>query len=341
MPLTRIQAEYRRAFMGKLHDGRYRFEQVPACPCGSAAVIALADRDRFGIPVGIVLCRACGLARTSPRLAADNLAEFYEHDYHGLHQGIRRPDPSTALFRRGQGAAIHEFLADLLPDRPLRVADVGCGTGGVLREFESAAGHRHITSVGCEYSGPFAAAGRRAGSDIRHGGLEQLTNEPAFDVVILSHVVEHLPDLAGDLAAVRGLGHAKTLFYVEVPGLLTIDRKPEYAYRLDQYLTLAHTFHFTLSTLTASMARAGFEVVRGNEVIRTVFRQAAVVRPASDTAVALDILDSLRRLDSWAMRVRRLRPQLRQFVTAAAHTLLSETLVARIRGARYRSTAGR
>ena len=211
------------------------------------------------MPVGVRLCTACGLARTTPRLAPACLPDFYEEDYHGLHQGISRPDPGVALFRRGQGAAIYRYLADFLPQGALRVADVGAGTGQVLREFEAMALGRDLHTTGCEYASAFVSAGRLAGTDLRQGGPEVLVHDGPFDVVLLSHVVEHLPYPVEDLEVVRSLGHPRTLFYVEVPGLLTIDDKPEYAYRLSQYLTLAHNFHFTSGTLAATMARSGFE----------------------------------------------------------------------------------
>jgi SAM-dependent methyltransferase len=328
--LTTIQSRARSRLMGKVADGTYRLENVVICLCGGVDSQALASHDRFGIPVGVVLCTDCGLARTSPRLGAADLGAFYEHDYHGLHFGIEEPDPSTALFRRGQGVAIHALLAAELPPGRLRVADVGAGTGQVLREFADA--HGDVDGVGCEYSTAFVAAGRRAGTDMRQGGPEVLGSP--FDVVILSHVVEHFPDPIADLAAVRALGHERTLFYVEVPGLLTIDRKPEYAYSLAQYLTLAHTYHFTRSTLAATMARAGFVEVLGDETVRAVYRAGPIVEPTPDRTMALAIKSSLAQLDRPSILIRGLALRLRQVLAVAAKAALPASLVRFIRSRR-------
>lgn len=337
MPLSAVQTEFRRALLEKLASGEYTLESVPRCLCGSVASKSIADRDRFGIPIGVELCNRCGLARTTPRLATRNLAAFYEHDYHGLHLSIRDPDPETVLCGAGQGRAIYAYVSDLLPPGRLHVADIGAGTGPVLRELQVAAGSRQVTGAGCDYSSAFVAAGRIAGTDLRQGGPEQLLELGPFDLVILSHVVEHFPDPVADLAAVRALGHSRTLFYVEVPGLGAIARKPEYAYRLAQYLTLAHTYHFTLATLLETMARAGFGVVRGDEYVRAVFRQAPVIEaPWIDPMTQPQVLESLGALDSLPIRAKRILPVARQRLAAFAKGILPARLMRAVQHARSR-----
>jgi SAM-dependent methyltransferase len=305
-PLTAVQREYRTKLLAKLARGEYHLEDVLACPCGSTDVMPLASHDRFGLPVGAVLCGSCGLARSTPRLSTADLPDFYQHDYHGLHMGLPAPEPSTALVRRGQGAGIFALLREQLPDGPLRVAEIGAATGQVLREFADAA-DREVRSAGCEYASAYVEAGRSVGTDMRQGGPETLRDLAPFDVVILSHVVEHLPDLSAGLAHVRALGDEATLYFVEVPGLLSIDRKPEYGFRFARYLTVAHTFHFTRRTLTETMERSGFQLLWGDEEIRSIFRQGPMREPKPDPSNAEEVMLGLRALDSWSNRLRQKR----------------------------------
>jgi SAM-dependent methyltransferase len=332
MRLSPVQHNYREALLGKLSTGVYEYERAGTCLCGSTSSVQLATRDRFGIPVGTVLCRSCGLCRTDPRLATKDLPSFYNEIYHGLHQGIAEPDPSSVLFRIGQGEVIHRYLHGLLPDGDLRVAEIGCGTGNVLREFQAAATGRAVTVAGCEYAEAFVTVGREAGTDVRLGGPEALQASAPFDVVVMSHVAEHFPDPVEALTGIAELGHRDTLYYVEVPGMMTIHRKPEYGYRFDRYLTLAHTFHFTLATLAATMARAGFEMVRGDEEVRSVFKAGTRGVPAANPDTASHVLDYLKWLDrSWRMRAVRVRHEARPVVGRMLRRVLGGRLYSMLR----------
>lgn len=327
--LTDVQAGFRASFLAKLAKGEYRLENVDMCLCGCSESRAVAHHDRFGIPVGVRVCAACGLARTSPRLAADCLPAFYEDDYHGLHMGCVTPAATTALYQHGQGSAIFARIADLLPPA-IRVAEIGCGTGQVLREFETAAraaGHS-VECVGCEYASAFVAAGRAAGSDIRRGGPSVLAADPPFDLVILSHVVEHFANVPDELGSVSLLLRPGGLAYVEVPGVLAIHHQQQYDFEFGRYFTLAHTYHFSLGTLVDTMTRAGFEFVRGDEEARTVFR-----RTLSPTTrdVPPGRSDELIRYLAWlgsspSMRARRLALRARRRLRYLARTGLERVL---------------
>jgi SAM-dependent methyltransferase len=98
---------------------------------------------------------------------------------------------------RGRLAVIRGVLVRVLPRRPLRLLEIGCGTGnvlGALGEFGEA--------VGIEADDALLAAARAAGLDARKGALpDDLPVTPGWpDVVLLLDVIEHLDD---DLAALR------------------------------------------------------------------------------------------------------------------------------------------
>ena len=298
----------------KLGDGTYRLEWVTQCLCGSEDSITIATQDRFGLPVGVVACRRCGLARTNPRLHSDDVEAFYRDDYHGLHMGIPEPTPDVALFKTGQGSRIYGLLRHELPTT-VRLAEIGCGTGRVMREFVAAAARDgiHVEAAGCEYAPAYVAAGEAAGSTIRLGSIETLVDLGPFEVVIMSHVLEHFTDVPRDLAATSELLSDHGIVYVEVPGLTAIDSKPEYDYDLVKYVTLAHTYHFSLGTLANVMARAGYVLISGDEDVRALFRRGPSMEITAATHLdqLLDYLEWLR--TSPRMRVKRFGRRLRRF----------------------------
>ena len=58
-----------------------------------------------------------------------------------------------------------------------------------------------------------------------------------FDIIILSHVIEHFQDFINDINELKKCTHENTLFYIEVPSM-------DLKYNLDQ-LQNAHNFYFT------------------------------------------------------------------------------------------------
>jgi len=344
--LSPVQGAHRAAVLAKLASGEFTYEEVATCLCGSSEAVTVARRDRFGIPVGVMACGACGLLRTSPRLAEAHLPAFYESDYHGLHFGVERPDVRTVLVRHGQGEAIYAYCQAFLPrhrgNRPIRVVEIGAGSGAVLRELEAAAAADgvQVESTGCEYSPVYAEAARRTGIDVRAGGIETLLGiglQP--DLVVMSHVLEHFADPTRDLELVSRLVGPDTIVYVEVPGLLTIHQKAQYDYQFGRYLTLAHTYHFTLATLTDTMERVGFRRLRGDEEVRGLFAlagESSALSPGIQPASAMEraarlpqllaYLNALQR--SPLLRVRRAilrsRRGTRRAASAGARSLLGE-----------------
>jgi SAM-dependent methyltransferase len=297
--LSPAQASHRGVLLAKISAGEWHLEDVPACLCGGSEAVAVAHQDRYGIPVGVVVCRDCGLLRTTPRLAAEHLPAFYETVYHGLHFGLAQPTERTTLVRHGQGAAIYSYVsagAGWRPGTRISVIDIGAGNGAVLREFAAAAAADgvEVDAIGCEYSSAFAASAQRLGTNVLVGGIETLLESaPPADLVIMSHVVEHFADPPNDLRLVRSLVTSRTQVYVEVPGVLTIHTKPQYDYTFAQYFTLAHTYHFTLATLVAAMQRSGFRFLRGDEEVRALFAPAAdddppapVSKPTAEAAAS-------------------------------------------------------
>ena len=94
--------------------------------------------------------------------------------------------------------------------------------------------------------------------------------------MILSHVLEHLPDPKQSLYETSNLLTDAGYLYIELPGIFYIHRAYKDTLR---FLQNAHLYHFTLRTLSSLLADAGYRLVKGDEQIRALFRKDASVEP--------------------------------------------------------------
>ena len=199
---------------------------APVCRlCGARAWRdPLVARERqFGIPGEFTYasCGACGgLQLLDP--PAD-LAPYYPGDYYSLAPaGGHAPRgwlrERAALFQvTGRGLVGRVFARLRMPAVPTmahwlarvgatpdtRILDVGCGWGELLRNL-GASGYRRLTGVD-----PFLPTPGRVGPvELVRSTLEALAGAdraPRFDLVMIHHALEHVPEPRETLSAARRL----------------------------------------------------------------------------------------------------------------------------------------
>jgi SAM-dependent methyltransferase len=264
--------------LDSLASGEYEVEDVPTCLCGSADGVAVAHEDRSGLPFGITLCRTCGLLRTQPRMAGGCLPQFYERDYHELILGDGY-SASRDLIGAEQGAKIYELVKPYLPlHKRIRVLDIGCANGGVLTQFaeKSALDGREVEAFGSEYCPELAEEARSRHIRMLDGSIAEIAAAVQdVDVVILSHVLEHIVDIGEFLSHIHSLLSAGGLLYIELPGILAqhLEWRRVYGLSFKKYFTFAHVWHFSLSTLRDRLPDEDWTCLKGDEYIHSVFRR--------------------------------------------------------------------
>lgn len=247
-------------------------EHVPCNACGGSDF-----RLRYhgcpdllhGLPgrFDIVECRGCGLVQLDPRPAPEAMSAYYVPAY--------APFSARTSHARGPAWSALRTLAHLPhraryganappspPRRGARALDVGCGAGGELRR---------LASLGWEVFGIEPAPGLAQRVEVELGlepgrifeatAQDAAFPEEAFDLVTITHTLEHLHDPAAVLARTRMWLRADGRLRVRVPNFASAERRlfGRMWFGLD---VPRHLYHFTPRTLTAALARGGFTVER-------------------------------------------------------------------------------
>ena len=303
LTLNELQLRMKRQIDQKVQDGEYRFEHVVCCVCQGSDFESLADKDRYGLYVPVVICRVCGLIQTNPRMDRASYRRFYNEEYRKLYEGDEGPTERFFLRQREAGRAILHFFekSRALPKDLSRclVLEVGCGSGGILAAFKD----RGCRVKGVDWGEDYVVFGRdKFGLDLSVGGIEDVERELGgrHDIIIYSHVFEHLLNPRRELEAVHRICAPNGVLYLEMPGVKNLLTRYERDFL--RFLQNAHTYHFTLTTLTNLLLPAGFQLIAGDEFVRAIFSKAPAERlPPAIVNDYQAVRTFLRRLEFWRL----------------------------------------
>lgn len=328
-----------------------RLEAVSSCPvCATAGrkllYAGLTDRV-FGCAPGewtLYRCAACGSAFLDPRPTRDTMhlayRRYFTHDRAAWAQGPRvgrfaraRRAISNGYLNSRYGSdfrpalSIGRWVVPLVAHKRARLdgfarhltrsaaggtlLDVGCGNGEFL-DFARRAGWR-VTGLEPD---PRAAQVARAGGgevDVREGGIEVLGEvRAAFDVITLSHVLEHVHEPLELLRACGRLLKPGGCVWIETPN---VDSRGHARYRRDWrgLEPPRHLVLFTHASLTAALRAAGFDRIEP----QTPRPVCAEIFAASEQAGKLSLTSRVAAL--WADVLGRVALDRREFLTVKAY----------------------
>jgi 2-polyprenyl-3-methyl-5-hydroxy-6-metoxy-1,4-benzoquinol methylase len=226
--------------------------EVSSCPLCAAPASESAQFDARvfrGRPVSNRLCRRCGLVYQSPRPGAAELDAFYEEEYRLLYQGSAEPNPKDLAVQRGRAQALLGFLRQA-GAAPQRALDIGCSAGVLLEGLRLGGAAVAGVEPGAAYREYAASRGLCVYASLNE--LEAQCPGERFDLISLAHVIEHLPDPAAYLTALRSR-------WLAADGLLLVETPNLYAH---DCFEVAHLTAFSAHTLAQTLARAGFASVQ-------------------------------------------------------------------------------
>ncbi|TRV11694.1 MAG: class I SAM-dependent methyltransferase [Microcystis wesenbergii Mw_MB_S_20031200_S109] len=154
-----------------------------------------------------------------------------------------------------------ECIAEFLPDKSVRILDIGCANGGLLGYLKKL-GYNNLCGLD---PSPICAETTKQKYDIETytGSMFELPDSfGVFDVIILSHVLEHIQDVSSALTNLKDILDKNGILYAEVP-----DAKRYLNFYVSpfHYFDTEHINHFSLKFLEKLLMLANFTIIGRGE----------------------------------------------------------------------------
>ena len=247
------------------------------CRCSVNKDLLICTKDYIGFNVRFVLCLNCGLIRENPRISKDTIEIFYEKHYRDLKnlsfskiKQIFNQEYLEQTYNKEmeRGKMIFNYIKKYTLLKTGLIFDFGTGTGGILKSFKDAG----FEIYGVDINEDFLNYGVKKGLNLKKGSIDELKNYPKkANLIIASHILEHLHDLENYLKELRECLEEDGYLIVLLPGLMNIQYHEE---NLLSLFVIEHLYYFTLQTLTKILIDNGFRFVNGNEEIIALFQKS-------------------------------------------------------------------
>ncbi|MDR1031260.1 MAG: class I SAM-dependent methyltransferase [Treponema sp.] len=208
-----------------------------------------------------VRCTGCGLVQMNPQPLTVEVVRRYQegHGADYLSYELANESAFLQLQKLALGDAGFAVLEkDLLVKKRPAILDVGCATGALLETLQN----QGWETTGVEICTPAQAYARQVRNlDVRALPLEA-NHFPAhtFDVVLASHLIEHLNDPRGFVQEVHRILLPGGYFLITTPNIGGF--QAWFFKNRWRSAIFDHLFLFSIKTLSQLLRSSGFEVVK-------------------------------------------------------------------------------
>jgi 2-polyprenyl-3-methyl-5-hydroxy-6-metoxy-1,4-benzoquinol methylase len=209
----------------------------------------------------IVKCNKCGLVFRLPKLSEEEMNELYTRGYYQR--------KSIFPLVKGFFPRLRSLVCDLrfqkiynILEKKARILDVGCGTGELLTVFERK-GYECYGLDTSEDAFELAKAnlGRKACTHIFNRELRECHfPNSSFDLILLSHVIEHLPNPSKELKEIHRILADDGILFISTPNSESFEFKiaKQEWYGLD---FLVHPYLYSPKTITMLLKKNEFSII--------------------------------------------------------------------------------
>lgn len=200
----------------------------------------------------VSFCNHCGLYYLSDNPTEAEIRNLYAIRYYSS-PSSRLKDTAKTLFRYFRCRSQRDHIMRILKTQEIRVIEVGCADGMLLHQFRQTG----CSVYGTEYSHKMhKIAKNRYQIAVDDTDFFDLHGE--YDLLVMSHVLEHFTDPYGVLQHARNLLANQGTIFVEVPYSPLPTECTEW--ELTNYLNTTHIYNFRLDNLQRLFKDCGYTV---------------------------------------------------------------------------------
>lgn len=236
---------------------RHEFDYFRCAQCGCLQIAAFPTDMAPYYPPGYFR------PERTDRPAVPNWA-YTLFDAAAVMQEVRRAFPPPAALTHERLAeqlaaqVMRHYLPDWVERKDARILDVGCAGGGLIHAL-SRLGYRQVQGVDLYIPAPIRYAN---GVEVHKGTIHDLDpGLPGWDVIMLHHAFEHMPDPREVLAAVAQRLAPGGVCLIRIP-IVPSPAWERYGVDWVQLDAPRHFFLHSVQSLTLLAAQAGLRVER-------------------------------------------------------------------------------
>jgi len=247
---------------------------IRICPICSGRQGNLLHRQKFHLYKGhclpnsydVVSCKKCGFVYADTPASQKDYNCFYSDS--SKYESPLSPGGRVNTYESDKYDRTIKDLEKFIPDKNASILDIGCAKGGLLATLKIR-GYNNL--IGMDPSLNCVNQVKAQGIKAIHGGLFRGNFAAAlldrqFDCVVVSHVIEHVYDLAAAIKISLSFVKRGGLLYLGVPDA---SRYTQYYVAPYHYFDLEHINHFDEHSLNNLMSPCGCRhVISGKKNIQ-------------------------------------------------------------------------
>lgn len=221
--------------------------------CGCDSLIPKYEILKFSHPIAIVECSMCGLIfQLNP---PEHLDKLYNEGYYKGSNEYSYIDEREDMFLRNienerrVKNLLQFFMSNLFSPSFTSLLDVGCSFGSLVDK----ACELGVEASGVDISGYIAGNSKKI---LQEDVCKSISG--TYDMITMVEVIEHLSNPLKALKNCHGALSSHGVILIQTTNMDSVVRQHEK--ENSRYFLPGHLFYFSVKTLTAMLAKAGFKI---------------------------------------------------------------------------------